>query len=94
MTMTEMEKNRAVGIAAERAAGRLRAMEWTEWQRMLLGLAHAAMQMNSVAGNAVEQVGGLEGLAIAEAAQEDVQALFQAMEILGWENGRAGAPVS
>ena len=79
--MTEMEKNRAVGIAAEQAAGRIRAMEWEDWQRMLLGLAHAATMIYTVAQNA--EWNGKRTLA--HMADDDMTAILQAMEILGWE---------
>lgn len=82
--MKRVEKEcRQLGAAAERCAGKLRAMDWKEWQRMLLGLAHAAMILNEVRENA-EKIGGEHSNGIALTAGADAEAIMEALDLLGW----------
>ena len=88
--MEEMKQCRQLGMAAEQAAGKLRAMEWDEWQRMLLGLAHASMMISEVADNAEHQ--GRRTLA--NMADADLRAILRALDLLGWEKGQDDGMIS
>ena len=79
--MDEMAACRQLGAAAEKCAGKLRAMDWHEWQQMLLGLAHGAMMINDVADGARK----MKNPAVADMAEADRDAILKALNLLGWK---------
>ena len=79
--MDEMQECRQLGAAAERCAGKLRAMDWHEWQQTLLGLAHGAMMIDEVTDRARK----MKNPALADMAEADRDAILKALDLLGWK---------
>ena len=85
MKMRAYEKElQKLSVAAERAAGRIRAMEPEEFEEMMVWLNHAADSIETVVRKATGQ--GQEDRLIRRLAMGDLEALRKVLWVLGRED--------